>query len=682
MGKEAGLSASFAFFLYMLSLLLQPLVRSEIQDRQREGDPMIHFTASTLYLRATLGLIFAFLLTSLVIAQRTNQGSDRPAASATPLELSYTLSFPQPHTHLYEVTYTIGKVTTPQLDLRMAGWTPGSYLMREFERNVQDFAARDEGGRALKWEKVDKATWRIETGARAHQAKTIRANYRVYANELTVRTSHLDASHAYFNGASLFMYVQGAINQPLKLKIDAPAGWRVTTPLGLAPEADGSYVAPNYDILVDSPTEVGAHKLLEFNALGKPHRIAIWGAADYDEAELTRAFTRIIEEGGRIFGGLPYDHYTFILHLQPGIGGGLEHLNSTTCQTTPRAFKTRKGYRDFLGLIAHEYFHLWNVKRIRPLALGPFDYQTENYTRALWLAEGVTDYYGQQLLRRGGLITPAEYLEDLAGSILTYESTPGRLEQTAESASFDSWIKHYRPDENSINSAMSYYLRGELLGWLLDFEIRTRTNGARTLDDVMRLLLENYGLPRPGFTDSQLKAAFEKVAGGDLTDFFQRYVSGNEEIDFNAYLNRAGLQLVRGYKSETPYAGDKTARPGALGFRTKNNVDRVIVSNVIAGLPAYEGGVNANDELVALDGIRIDANNTSERVNILNELRAGERVTLTVFRREKLMTFALTAAVKPFDHFTISAMKAAGAGEHALRQSWLREESKNEKASR
>jgi predicted metalloprotease with PDZ domain len=620
-------------------------------------------------------LIFALLLTGPPISGQSISGR---STALKPLELSYRLSFPQPHTHLYDLTFTIGNVATPRIDLQMPVWTPGSYLVREFARNVQDFAARDANGERLAWQKTDKSTWRIEAGASSERPKTISVSYRVYANELTVRTSHLDSSHAYFNGASVFMYVKGATDLPLKLKIDAPAGWRVTTPLGLEPGADGYYSSPNYDILVDSPTEVGNHQLLEFTARGKTHRIAIWGEAAYDPARLKEEFAKIVEEGARIFGGLPYDHYTFIIHIQPEIGGGLEHLNSTTCQTTPRAFLTRRGYRNFLGLISHEYFHLWNVKRIRPLALGPFDYQRENYTRALWVSEGITDYYSEQLLRRAGLISTQEYLEGIANNILSYESTPGRLEQTAESASFDSWIKLYRPDENSINSAMSYYLRGDLLGWLLDFEIRTRTGGARSLDDVMRSLLENHGLPKPGFTDAGLKAAFEKVAGGDLTDFFKRYVNGNEEIDFDAYLNRAGLRLGRGYRPGTIDYDSESGRPGTLGLRTRINGDRVIAAGVIAGLPAYEGGINAGDELVAIAGRRIGSGNVNERINVLEELRAGQNVTLTVFRHERLMNFELTAAVKPFDLYRIVEVNDVNPQQAALRQAWLREELKKE----
>ncbi|MBO0798031.1 MAG: M61 family metallopeptidase, partial [Blastocatellia bacterium] len=584
----------------------------------------------SLFLLITLALLLPASTTSMTAAK--------------PLELSYRLAFPQPHTHLYEVTFTIGNVVSPQLDLQMPVWTPGSYLIREFARNVQDFEAKDAGGERLTWQKIDKSTWRVEAGASSERPKTIAVSYRVYANELSVRTSHLDSSHAYFNGASIFMYVKDALALPLKLRIDAPEGWRVTTPLGLEPDPEtGFYTAPNYDTLVDSPTEVGKHKLLEFTVRGKTHRIAIWGDGAYDPERLKVEFGKIVEEGARMFGSLPYEHYTFFLHIQPEAGGGLEHLNSTTCQIQPRAFATRRGYRKFLGTVAHEYFHLWNVKRIRPIALGPFDYQHENYTHGLWLAEGTTEYYSGQLLRRAGLISTPEYLDELATLIHSYESTPGRLEQTAESASFDSWIKFYRPDENSLNSSMSYYDRGALLGWLLDLEIRTRTGGAKNLDDVMRLLLDNYGLPKPGFTDAGLKAAFEKVAGADLTDFFQRYVNGNDEIDFNAYLSQAGLRLIRGYQPGTAYADNKDEKPGTLGLRTRLNGDRVVAAAVIAGLPSYVGGINAGDELVALDGNRIAAGS----INVLEELRAGQKVRLTVFRRERLMTFDLTAAVRP-----------------------------------
>jgi predicted metalloprotease with PDZ domain len=641
---------------------------------------MIRIPMSATTARAAVVILAILALAAIAFGQRTKPKTSpgpQPASAPKPLEMSYTLAFPQPHTHLYEVSLTIGNVTTPQLDLSLPIWTPGSYLAREYARHVQDFNAGDGSERTFPWRKMDKATWRIETGAGADNQKTIRVSYRVYANELATQTSHLDATHAYFNGASLFMYVPGATGSPHRIKFITPEGWRVTTPLALQPDPDGYYTAADYDRLVDSPTEIGAHKLLEFAVRGKPHRVAIWGQYEFDDNRLMNDLAKIVEEGAKMFGGLPYDHYTFIIYVQPGIGGGTEHLNSNISMTRPEAFKSERGYKSFLGLESHEYFHHWNVKRIRPSALGPFDYQRENYTRGLWVSEGVTSYYGDLLLRRAGLIGVNEYLGSIADTIATYEQTPGRFEQSAESASFDAWIKHYRPDENSVNSAMSYYTKGELLGLMFDIEIRALTGNAKSLDDVMRLLLENHGLPKPGFTDAELKGVFEKVTGVDLTNFWNRFVAASDEIDFAAYFNKAGLQLTKGYRSGSPFANSKTDKPGALGLRTRANGDRVVAANIIAGSPAYEGGVNSGDELVAIDGKKIDASNGVERQGqqtVLNDLRAGQRVTLTVFRRERMMNFNLTAAAKTFDHYTITELKNASEAQKALRDSWLSKE--------
>ena len=595
------------------------------------------------------------------------------AQTARPLEISYVLSFPKPHTHMFEVEMTIGNVVAPQIDVQMPTWTPGSYLQREFERNVQDFTA-EEAGRPLQWQKTDKATWRISSAATASAPKTLRVKYSVYANELATQTSHLDATHAYFNGASIFMYAAAAKDRPHRLKIVPPLNtWRITSPLAAEPDANGWFTAADYDRLVDSPTEVGTHRLLEFSVRNKPHRVSIWGDFQGDENKLKTDLSKIVEEGAKMFGGLLYDDYTFLVGVQPGIGGGTEHLNSNVSLTTPSAFKNDADYKRFLGLESHEYFHNWNVKRIRPAALGPFDYQKENYTKGLWVSEGFTSYYGRLILRRAGLTTVKEYLDGVGALLAGYEQLPGRFEQTAESASFDAWIKHYRPDENSPNSAMSYYTRGEILAMLFDIEIRSRTNGAKTLDDVMRQLLEKYGLPKPGFTDAQLKAAFESEAGADLTDFWRRYVAGNEEIDFAAYLSKAGLTLTKEYPKDTPYADSKTEKPGALGIRTRASGDRVFVAFVLAGLPAHDGGINVNDELLAIGGQKLDSANSQR---LLNEVRAGQKTAITLFRREKLMTIDLTAATRPFDTYTITENKEASEAQKRLRVAWVGEDAK------
>lgn len=626
----------------------------------------------SLSISALAGLFIALTFLPQATAQRRKESPAPPAAAARPLSLSYTLGFPRPYTHLYEVALTIANVSTPQIDLQLPTWTPGSYLQREYARHVQDFSVSDGANQALGWKKADKATWRIEAGAAPDRPKTIEARYRVYANELFTQTSHLDATHAYFNGASLLMYVQAAKDQPHRIKflttVETSPGktesWRVSSPLGLEPDAQGYYTAADYDRLIDSPTEIGTHKTLEFTVRNKLHRAAIWGEYNFDDNRLKEDLSKIIETGARLFGGLPYEHYLFIIHVQPGIGGGTEHLNANVSMTTPAAFQSIRGYKGFLGLESHEYFHHWNVKRIRPYALGPFDYQHENYTRNLWFCEGVTSYYGDLILRRAGLLSAPEYYEGIGSLLAGYEQSPGRFKQSAEEASFDSWIKHYRPDENSPNTAMSYYTKGEILGMLLDLEIRSRSGGAKSLDDVMRLLLENHGLPKPGFTDAELKATMEKVAGGDLSDFWRRYISGHDEIDFQSWLGKAGLQLTKGYMFNAVSGAEK---PGTIGIRTRADGDRVIVSATLAGLPAYDGAVNTGDEIAAINGKKVDAGNIQQR---LNEFSAGQRVILTLFRRGRLTTIELTAALKPFDRYLITEQKEAGQAEQALRQAW------------
>ena len=632
-----------------------------------------------------LGISLFVLFAGNVMAQRPVLNKPAaPKAAAAPMSLRYQVAFPQPHTHLYEITFTLEKVVTPRLDLSLPVWTPGSYLVREYARHVQDFSARDEAGQTLQWEKSDKTTWRLTTNAASYKPQTLTVFYRVYANEFATQTSHLDATHAYFNGASLFMYpvfssgsVADAKDQPYQVKFNlsgSTANWRVSSPLGLAPDANGYYTASSYDVLIDAPTEIGTHRLIEFKVRDKVHRIALWPntpeAADVPDKQLADDFAKFIEEGAKLFGGLPYEHYLFLVHSAPGLGGGTEHLNANVSMTRPESFKTKRGYQGFLGLESHEFFHCWNVKRIRPLALGPFDYQRENYTNNLWVSEGFTSYYGDLLLRRAGLVGISDYISGLGTTIGGYRQAPGRTQQAATTASFNAWIKHYRPDENSLNTAMSYYTKGELLALVFDLEIRQRTNNAKSLDDVMRLLMEKYSLPKPGFTDAELKAAFETVAGTDLTEFFKRYVEGTEDLEFERYLKYAGLELKGAYKESdamlTPFNSAAGKAPGSLGVRMRGTV----IASVLAGSPAYQAGVNASDELVALNGRKVDTTNVEAR---LNELREAQRVTLTVFRRERLMTFEVTAALKPFDAYAMSVMKDASTAQKALLKDWARE---------
>ncbi|MBC8074585.1 MAG: M61 family metallopeptidase, partial [Chloroflexales bacterium] len=464
---------------------------------------------------------------------------------------------PQPHTHLYEVSVEASGLSGAQTDFVLPTWTPGSYMVREYARHVQEFSA-DADGQPLAWHKADKQTWRVE----GNRAERITVRYKVYAYELTVRTSHLDASHGYFNGTTVFMYVPGRTNEPLALRVEVPEGWRVTTGLerqkdegrrmkkaelaedATALESDSSsfilhpssFVASDYDELVDCPVECGTHRLLTFDVDGIEHRIAIWGSGNEDEERLVADTKRIVEVQRDMFGGLPYRHYTFILHLADG-RGGLEHRNSVTNLLNRWDFKPARAYEGFIGLQSHEFFHVWNVKRIRAEPLGPFDYTRENYTRQLWAMEGVTSYYTNLLLVRSSLMTPARYLETVADSIVSLQLTPGRAMQSLEESSFDAWIKFYRPDENSNNTGISYYQKGALVALLLDMEIRARTGGERSLDDVLRLLYETYPISGHGIPEQGgYREAVERVASDDFGPFFARYIASTAELDYEAAL--------------------------------------------------------------------------------------------------------------------------------------------------
>ncbi len=508
---------------------------------------------------------------------------------------------PQPHTHLFEVEMRItehGATYVNENVLSMPVWTPGSYMVREFSRHVQDFSPVDASGRPLPWEKINKNSWRVKT----NNARDVRIRYRVYANELTVRTSELNSDHAFWNNATLLMYLERSLRKPVTLRINPPRGWKIATGLPAVPGETNTFSAEDFDILYDSPVEVSDFKEMKFEVRGVPHRIVIDGEGNYNPDRLLNSVRRIVDAQIAMFGEIPYRDYTFILHLRANTGGGLEHLNSTALGFRRHAFTTERAYFNFNSLVSHEFFHLWNVKRIRPDPLGPFDYTKENYTRLLWVAEGITEYYGNLMVRRAGLISDATYLEILAANIQIVQEQPGRRLMSVEEASFDAWIKYYRPDENSINSSVSYYEKGELLGMLLDLEIRRRTNGAKSLDDVMRKLNAEFAKKNRNYTSADFQRICEQIAGGSLEQFFSRYVRGREELPYNEFLSAAGLAL------DTTGAGEMTLVPATsyLGADLEETNGALTIKSVRAGSPAHEQGLNAKDQILALDGIRVN----------------------------------------------------------------------------
>jgi predicted metalloprotease with PDZ domain len=600
-----------------------------------------------------------------------NRASQTVTDAATPA-IRYVLRIPEPHTHLMHVEMEVDGVSGP-VELVMPSWTPGSYLMREFPRNVMVLMAGDASG-PVPAEKTDKNTWRVEAPAGGRLA----VRYVVAADELSVRTSHVDAGHASVNGASAFLLVRGREHQPLQLTVAAPAGWRTTTSLREA--EPGVFVAADYDELVDSPLEIGTHGLWEWEVEGKKHRWAIWGRGNFDPQRLAEDTTRIVRAEKALFGTLPYDDYTFILHLTPGGSGGLEHRASTLLHADRWSFRG-PAYESFLGLTAHELFHAWNGKRIRPAALGPFDYTREAYTRELWVVEGITSYYTDLVLRRAGIVTPQRYLERLAETITRMYGVPGRMVQPLEDASFDTWIKFYRPDANTPNATVSYYQKGALVALLLDLKVRHATANARSLDDVMRLLWERFGATDLGFPPGEVERIAAEVAGEDLQAFFDATLRGRGELDYATHLAAAGLQLVQAQVPIPPgaqAAGAPAGEPGAqprppmdvrIGVQMKFEGGKAIVGNVLADTPAWRAGLNAGDELVALDGLRVGLESLPAR---LADRKPGDRVSLTVFRRDELVTVPFEIELTPPQRWDIRPVLQPTPEQVALRDDWLR----------
>ena len=594
------------------------------------------------------------------------------AASANPQDggtsISFTVSMTKPWTHLLEVEMQIripANLNVPnETDLIMPVWTPGSYLIREYERNVQDFAA-DSGGRPLEWTKTNKDTWRIKTNG----ARQWRATYRVYANELTVRTNELNVDHAFWNNAALLMYPDRSLTHPVNIHVNPASGWKVATGLPAVAGQKNTFQAENFDILYDSPFEVSDFKQIDFTVRGVPHRIVIDGEGNYDPALLKAEVQKIVEAEVAMYRDVPYHDYTFFLHLRSTGGGGLEHLNSTALGFRRSGFSSVDGYRRFGALVAHEFFHLWNVKRIRPDALGPFDYTKENHTRLLWVAEGITEYYGQLILRRTGLISDEAYLAHLASQIQDFQDTPGRQVMSAEDASFNAWIKEYRPDENSVNSQISYYDKGELLGMLLDLQIRQRSNDAKSLDDVMRVLYNDFFKQGRNYTPADFQKVCETAAGSSLEDFFARYVQGTDELPYNEILQAAGLQLQQAGVpiEQVNHVGD-IIRSAYLGAELEDSGEFVTVKNVRAGSPAYEQGLNAKDLIIAFDGERA---NTKRLLALLSAKHPGDLVHLTVFRNDDVRTIDIRLGGRIASDYQIVPLPNRSEQQKRIYDSWM-----------
>jgi predicted metalloprotease with PDZ domain len=557
--------------------------------------------------------------------------------------------------------------------LALPAWTPGSYLIRDYARFLDRLEASDDQGRPLALEKLDKQRWRVPAAPGA-----VRVRYRLFCNDLTVRTNHVDATHAHLVGAASFLYLEGQPSRPCRIAFEGwPADWRVASAL---PEDGGAWLAADHDTLVDSPFELGRFREYGFRHAGCDFHLAVTGEHVGDEGRILEGTRAIAAVCADLFGGFPCERYLFLLTFSPGARGGLEHRDSTSLLADSRQLEKAEGYRDLFTLIAHEFFHAWNVKRMRDRRLGPFDYQNENHSRLLWFHEGFTSFMQYTLVLRAGLAPWTWVARHLASSWTENTTRAGRLEQSLEESSFDAWIRHYKPTEFSTNSTVSYYDKGSMVGWLMDAELRLASGGRLGLDDLFAHLWRRIG--DGPMADADVRAAYRELSGREPEPFWERYVSGRAELDPAPIAAAYGLRFV----AKAPWellppgeADDPDAQRRArayTGCAFAGDAPRLV--NVEPGSPADRAGLSYGAEILAVDGWRTATAGDAQRR--LGDHGPGEAAELLVVERGRVAAARLVLAEHPHRSVQIHAEAKPGAAQCEAFRRWTGKAHPHERA--
>lgn len=562
----------------------------------------------------------------------------------------------KPSTHLFEVEMKLNGLDTNEniLEVSLPNWRTGRYLILDFAGGVVEFNVVDGTNKNLQWKKTDKSTWRIETA----KASTVRIQYKVFANEFNQRTRGLNDERAFVDGAAVFVYVDKYRWKPVTLTVNPFAKWRVTTGLDSVVGRPNTFTAPHYEYLADCPLEIGNQKDFGFKVRGIDHVLSIAGDGNYDADVMIRDITKIVEENAKFWGGLPYERYVFMFTLSSSGGGGTEHINSAAMGARPLIFKNPETYPGVRSLVSHEFFHTWNVKRLRPAAINTYDWTKESYSNELWIAEGTTSYYSGLMLLRAGFVSPLQYLENLSSTIEADRGRPGNLNQSLSECSFDAWIKYWKNTKSAFNYETDYYGRGSVVSFILDMTIREKTKNRHSLDDVMRLMYERFPLGKGGYTISDFQKVCEGIAGVSLQQFFDDYIDGTKPLPWEEALSHAGLVLKEKSPDKKPW----------LGAITNDVGEKTIVSRVVAGSPAYKAGVDADDEIVALDGYKVRTRDLNARIP---EMKDGAKVRLTIFRDDRLREFEVV--LQSPENIPMKVVKAEKSTslQKAIYSSWL-----------
>ena len=576
------------------------------------------------------------------------------------MEAQYKLDFSQKeqkYLHV-ELKLNLKNYKQRELVLMMPVWSPGSYLIREYSRYLDSLKIVDsKTNKPIKFEKTQKNQWAINLDS----SDEIKVSYRLYCNEFSVRTNFIDDVHALIVSPATFLIpLEKDLCKRFEVEVDLPKDWnKISTGLDKVEGYTNRFYSNNLDDFLDCPIEVGNYDTYEFEAFGKPHYVAMIGPKNYDEKKLISDMKLVVEETAKLIGEVPYEHYTFVTHLTSSGGGGLEHKNSCILNFSRWDFINPDKYKKaYLSLVSHEYFHLWNVKRIKPVELSNFDYNNENYTSLLWMCEGFTSYFDDLILRQAKIYDDAEFLSTLANIFKNLLLVEGRFYQNLEESSFDTWIKFYRRHENSSNQHISYYVKGAIFALCLDLEIRKRTNSKKNLAHVMRMLWEDYKKDEStGFTKEIIISYTQKLVGEDLSELFDEFLTQTNEPDYNKFLSYAGLKL------NIVNLGNPT-----FDIETKEENGNIICSKIIDKGSAYNSGLMFGDEIISINNYRVNSKNI---LSVMKNLSLGSSAKLLINRDERILEKEIIVSGSKYDDFRVEKIQNPSSEQLELQTIWF-----------
>jgi predicted metalloprotease with PDZ domain len=571
-------------------------------------------------------------------------------------DVDYQLRIANAAQHLAEVRATFPAATGNTLDVQMPNWRTGRYQMLNLANGVRQFKAVNDKGQQLPVAKTDKGTWRVQT----RPGDKVTVVYELYANVLGERTRHIDDTHAYLDASGVFVYAAPYRAEPVKVTLDVPQGWQSRS--GMDGCGAHCFSAKNYDVLIDSPIETGIHDFYTPTVDGKTIEVAIWGRGNYDGQKMTDDLKKIVAEGGKLYQNKwPFQRYLFIVHATDGAGGATEHINSTVIQRPRWMFGKRKDYLGFLRTAAHEFFHTWNVKAYRPKEMVPYDYQNENYNPLLWIAEGHTSYFDELIVLRAGLQKRDEFMEEYAKLIDDMLHQPGRFQQSASESSFDEWIAGGGA-ERARNASVNIYTKGQVLGLMMDIELRKQTKGAKGLEDVHRVLYAKNSVAQGGYTPADVRAALKEVSGQDWSGWWSQYVDGTAEVPFDSLLKAVGMQFLIDVPKD-----EEQKQVWWSGWKFKDGSDPAQVTEVERDSPAWKAGVVSGDTLLAVNGIKVSAKDVTDRMALA---KAGP-FKLHLFRRDELREAQIEPVLQPNGKPKVKALENVSAEQKSLNAAWL-----------